>query len=200
MTKVKLKELCRNIIAKNNPINKTDTVFLLTKIFPNHAWWFQKNTKEILFVDIIDNEWGNKCFQLNYVDGTKDDISWAKSISPPSLKTEVFAILRNIIQPQINFYKDTIDITWERCHLTDNQLLANFHVDHIYPFDDLALDWINENDFNLGVLITMAIDVPNKVGFQEFSNDDLNASWYDYHQVHATLRPTTKEANLRRKK
>ncbi len=197
MTKKALKEKCRIIAEKGNPVNAEDQAFLLNDVFPNHLWWFQKSAKEIDHVYVANAKYGTKGFRLKYTDGSDDDISYYKAINRPKAGYEVHQTLRSLIEPQIKAYRSQVDISWELCGITGKPLPVKFHIDHIQPFNELADAWMKENNQTVGELLKLIVDA-EQTGESKFSDEALNTSWCEYHLKHAQLQPTTPKANLKK--
>lgn len=114
-------------------------------------------------------------------------------------RKNVIAALRQLINPQIKTYKDSVRRQLNgpmghklRCALTgDHICMGEYHIDHRYPFKNLVEDWCRQVGKDLE-----HIDVVCRGTKCYLKDNQLAESFYDYHMMHAQLQVTTAKANM----
>lgn len=120
-------------------------------------------------------------------------------------KNACLAIMRALIQPQIEAYKasykDKLAFLLANnmqeaarklllCPLSGKPLAnGQVHCDHIYPFSRLVADWLAENSLSFEQIV---------IRKKNFVDEKLAESWADYHLAKACLQMTSAKANLRK--
>ncbi len=199
MTKKFKKEKANAIKLKGLPILEEDVNFLINEIFINHSDWATKQGEGIKEITFGPDGYGQVCYFITRVDGTKVDISVPYSLRALNKKRMVKGTLRFLIKDQISDFRKEVKRTGERCALSGVVLPDNFHIDHHNPsFNELADTWLEGKNINS----LYAETKPHKYyrGVHIFKNLDLTADWQYYHLIEANLQPTTLEANLRKKR
>lgn len=107
-------------------------------------------------------------------------------------RKRALAAMRNIVQPQIDSYKQRIrNKGLVRSSETGKPILGTYHVDHVYPFIRLVEEWCRENSLDLETLPVKCRGV--RCGFQSV---ELSESWFDYHALHAEFQVLDVRENL----
>lgn len=135
-----------------------------------------------------------RCFWLTYVDGTVDDVSWSKCLSPPTPERKFAYACRRAIDNQISrFRQESFDAKFDReirCPISNEILdMGSCDVDHVPP-ETFARLTARFQDLH-----SVAI---NTVTYEEnghFADSTLKQSWADYHLANAQLRLTSRHAN-----
>jgi len=113
----------------------------------------------------------------------------------------VLVALRQIIQPQIDMYRKSVNRQLKsqlrykvRCAITKQTLnYGDFHIDHKYPFKLIVEDWCRHYHVDLDTISVKCRGTKCKL-----SRTELAESFFDYHLLHAQLQPTTSSANLKK--
>lgn len=126
-----------------------------------------------------------------------------KSPTPIHVKDRknVIAALRQLINPQIKTYKDSVRRQLNgpmghkvRCSLTGEHIcMGEYHIDHKYPFKNLVEDWCRQVGKDLE-----HIDVVCRGTKCYLKDNQLAESFYDYHMMNAQLQVTTARANMQK--
>lgn len=114
-------------------------------------------------------------------------------------KQDVISALRQLIDPQIKAYKDSVRRQLNgpfrhkiRCSITGEHIcMGEYHIDHKYPFKNIVEDWCREIGKDLE-----HIDVVRRGTKCYLRDSELAESFYDYHMIHSQLQVTTAKANL----
>ena len=195
---------CKQILNEKGIISEDNKSFLLD-VFKNHREWILKKGKGIIniYTDTAKHEksYNQKCFYLVRNDGSVTDISYIKSIYPPSKKTDISNACRYAVREEIeNYKKNQIIFGATRCAIT-NEILKynNTHIDHFdMSFKDLVKIWLKDKNVDdIYLSINKNKDLESKKYFKDLN---LNTSFLDFHNKNTNLRAVTKKANLTRKR
>jgi len=149
------------------------------------------------------NRFGNPSLFVERRDGTFEDFSYQKCLTPPTHSARVTAAFRHAIVEQILAAKA---VAWHHadslgrvpCEVTGELIDVNrAHVDHAYPatFDAMLRAFLYEHRLTLE-----AVDVqahPSGQGV-ELKDPWLRRTWQQYHQAHAVLRIVDAAVNVQR--
>ena len=127
-------------------------------------------------------------------------------------KGEVLSAMRGLIAYQIAEFKQGVKrriaelyadgsagaaaeaMRLSKCALSNKPLhLAKVHVDHVYPFSKLSLDWANEQK-----LVLCQQKLAGRGLIKVFASNKLNESWKTYHAKHAQLQLTSAKSNMQK--
>ena len=204
MNKKQQKEKCKQILYSNGKISNENQKFLLN-VFENHREW---NIKKGVGVDYIyvdkayhEKSYNQKCFYIARKDGSVTDISYNKSIHPPSKLTDISRACRYSIKEEIeNFKSKNIFFGITKCAITKTILKYNeTHIDHYdLDFKDLVKYWLKDKDINE---VFDSINNTTDLTFEtSFVKPELNKSFLKFHNSNTNLRAVTSNANLTRKR
>jgi hypothetical protein len=198
MTKKEIIERCKKML--NNQDEPIDYDFLLSKVFPLHPEWEQKQGVGIKEIKVGKTKYFNNCFVIYRIDGSCTDISYMKSINNPSKKFQIKSALRDAIKHDIQEFRKTIKYGIDRCIFTDEILLPeNTHIDHFdLDFNVLANKFIeiHGEDYLFGEINIMKDNVYETT----FNNLLLILKFRYFHNANTNLRAISKKANLSRPK
>ena len=200
MTKTQKKQMAREIRAKGNPISKEDTDFMINEIFSMHPEWEKKKGAGISKLFVGPDRSGNICYYIERKDDTTVPISFLAALAPLNKERAVKSVLRAIIEPQIDMFRETVDPLLDVCGITGEELGEKFHIDHEIPFNDIANEWLADKNIDELYAISVRVKNPKRIGDHTFSDNALVKDWYDFHEKKAILRPAIPKANLKRKR
>lgn len=112
-------------------------------------------------------------------------------------KKDALAAMRQIISPQISEFRKSVNRQLKRgksltCPVSKEFIsCGEWHVDHVYPFKNLAEEWARLEKIDLE-----RIEVYCRGTKCYFKNTELAESWWDFHQVNARLQALSAKANL----
>jgi hypothetical protein len=204
MNKKEKKEKCREILYSNKEISKKNQIFLVD-VFKNHREWNVKKGVGVdyIYVDVAhhDKSYNQKCFYIARKDGSVTDISYNKSIHPPSKFTDISTACRYSVKEEIEKFKtQNIIFGITKCAITNTILKYDeTHIDHYdLDFEDLVKYWLKEKNVNE---IFKSINTTKDLTFETFfTKQELNSSFIEFHNSNTNLRAVTANANLTRKK
>ena len=187
-TKKLLEQKIRSIIA-GTPIGaslgKVDTQFM-TWVLSYHDEFEYKCGLGLRGLMIGLDQYGNRYFLIERVDGSKIDISWVHALTPNSSKRKWFlAALRQEVGDQILDFRKSSGKT---CGICGSEISGVSHVDHVKPFRVLVADFFGG-------------DTHDTIDMGEYSllcDRDLAQSWKDYHMQNAELQITHQHCNLKK--
>ena len=181
------KGVCSSLV-KERPTDYRE----MMELFANHPEYPYK-TRDVVDMNITRNTLNRTAFQFNLIrkNGEIEDISYRYCISKPRENHKFLDAMRNCIKPQIWTFRNNLnDVKCELCKKTEN-----IHIDHIYMFKNLVIDFLiinpdkphvfNDSSDNTYVFRSEDVEYANK--------------WYEYHKLNATLRPLCAKCNLTRK-
>ena len=168
---------CKQILNEKGIISEDNKTFLLD-VFKNHREWDLKKGKGIIniYTDTAKHEksYNQKCFYLVRNDNSVTDISYVKSIYPPSKKTDISSACRNSIKEEIeNYKKNKIIFGKSRCAITNEILKYNdTHIDHYdMSFKDLVKKWLKDKNVDdIYLSINKTKDLESKKYFKRFKS------------------------------
>lgn len=196
-TKKAATEAVRGILYSydlGSTLGAEDEAFMLD-VFWLHPEWELKRGCGIASVQVEQN-FGTRGFWLTRTDGTRTDISFVKSLTPPRQEHDVRAALRTEIREQVRQFKAASLAPGVVCPITAQPLDAtNAHVDHAPPeFDELIAMFLAANQLSFDHISVN----PTEDGSTDtlMADRHLAAMWQEFHREHASLRLVTKTANL----
>ena len=132
-------------------------------------------------------------FLVKRIDESQRDFSWRNSLSPKSAKHKLTGILRFLIQPQIQDFKNRA--FRGRCETCNSPLSPeNCEVDHADPtFKQLMDEWLRTVR-----LSPDDIAIVGRTQYQAHSyleDPVLAQAWVEYHEINARLRCVCKPCN-----
>lgn len=191
-------EYFKNILNKglNDSLlnNRKQDYDELMELFKKHPEYPSK-LKGVIDLKIITNIRNSKYYEFNLIkdNGSIEDISYRCCIYTRNSNLDFLNAMRNSIKPQIKEFRFMSKNKCEFCGDT-----SNIHIDHIYLFKYLVLDFKKLFD-QKDIPITFDDGIDNIAIFKK-EDKDFSDSWYEYHKTHATLRPLCKRCNLSRSK
>ena len=199
-TKKEVEDKIRIIVKTKNPINKTNTDFLI-KVLTHHHKFLQKCGVGIKYLEIRTNSSWNGPSQGIWIirnDNTEEDISWVTALKPdgkPTIKEEVSDSARYEISSQIHEFHDNGNCS--RCELCENIMIRynGLHVDHIKPFEELFKNFLQFKNITYSDIQTEDLGVES-----QFKDRIIAEEWFNFHKTNSTLRLVHKKCNLQRKK
>ena len=204
MNKKQQREKCKEILYSDGKISNEDQKFLID-VFKNHREWEMKKGVGIDYIYVgkayHEKSYNQKCFYIARKDGSYTDISYVKSIHPPSKLTDISNACRYSVKQEIeNFKSNNIIFGVTKCAITKTILKHNeTHIDHYdLDFKDLVKQWLKDKDVNE---VFNSINSTQDLTFEtKFIKPELNKSFLNFHNSNTNLRAVTSNANLTRKK
>lgn len=167
-----------------------DLAFMLA-LLREHPRYAEKAGAGIAKLVVQRNGSGQKEFGIVRVDGSRDNFSYRKILTPLSARTEVNKALRREILPQIQAFRD------EALRRRNESFeLDTWHVDHLPPsFEEMRDNWLRGMRLTLDDLAL--IPVQDGDGLM-LADREFAASWQRYHQRHARLDLKTRVDHVER--
>jgi hypothetical protein len=158
----------------------------------------EKTQGEISYFSVGADSYNGRCFYLHRPDGTKTDFGSKKCLDGERRDNLVFGAMRTAVMDQTQeFRQSQFDRGPVRCPFKGVVLnLSNVHVDHTPPrtFYKLVQEWLAVSGLPLAdVAISESED--NQM-FRQMTDPRQRVSWCQFHRSNATLRLTSKLANL----
>jgi hypothetical protein len=200
MTKQEKTKRCREILYKyslNSPISDFNEVKFLQSIFEGHSEWEQKKGSGIDYISTQMTQYNNKCFVIHRMDGSSTDISFTKSITNKSKKSEIKDACRYSIESIIiNFRNENVIYGETKCPVTNEILYKNdIHIDHYdLTFNELFNIWIEKYDENF--LYSKINRTKDNSIITEFTDNEITNDFILFHNNNTNLRAVTKFGNL----
>lgn len=201
------KTICNKYFSKilkynkiNSKIDKKyhdDVLFLFTR----HPKYKRLSKFGIEFIYVGYDLYRYRCFFVKLGSGGSDSFSIKKCIDVKDDSDFVkfqqccrYSIMNQIIKFKFDKRQEdgtfVSDISGDLIHKED------VHVDHIYEFVNMVVDFINENYIDIcNIEYDSSIPMTTR-----FSDESLSKKFYDYHLNKATLRIVSSKENLRRKR
>lgn len=97
---------CKKLLYSSNlgvPLEKEDSDYLLTQIFPLHRKWKEKTAGKEVYGVIVHSHpvYKNRCFALLVRGGEPVDISFLECINRPGLVKDIEGACLNALDPEI---------------------------------------------------------------------------------------------------
>lgn len=200
MKQTALTKKCQEILYKYNlkaNVNEDDEIQFLLSVFENHNEWESKNGVGIQSISIMQSQYGNRCFQLNRIDGTYTDISFTQSIKKPSKISDIKRACRHAIREEVIKYRnDNVQFGKTVCPFSNEVLTKlNTHIDHYdLTFDEMFKLWVSEKDINL--LYAKVNETKDNEFETYFIDDSIKQDFRIFHNSNSKLRAVSKNANL----
>lgn len=169
------------------------------ELFARHPEWDQKRGCGIACVKVVESPiYGDRCFWIYRTDGSDTDISYLTCVKSKGKtpRAQFMAAARCAVVDQIiKFKRKAFNGRFVvHCEITGKLVSEdNADVDHIFPFarlvdrfitqyhiDIAAVEYVNKGD---GDIVTC------------FSSDIIEQKWKAFHEKHAKLQITHREAN-----
>lgn len=200
-TKKAAKDFVREIISRNNVKQSLegDDFLFVSDLLAIHPESEQKIGGGIsrIFVDLDAQYQRNKCFYLEWRDGSSTDFSWLSCIDGRNIRREIFDAFRNSIAYQIDNFKAEQLPAGLTCPYTNESLHnGNSHVDHESPltFYVLVSGFIKKESINIS---DVEISDPEDNQFTaSLIDEQFIERWQQYHLSTAKLRVISKTGNL----
>lgn len=171
MTKKDKKEKCKKLLYQEN-LSKEDKIWLINQVFKNHRDYKKKIGNNPMDIFVADSIRGTKCFFIEKSDGTSIDISFHQALSPSTKKGDVDKVLRNIVEYQIQDFRNK------------NNIPKDWDIDHYdLEFKDIVNFFMVGKDYE--ELHKNIIDKDNFT--QTFKHLDLIKEFQDLHKCLAKL-------------
>jgi hypothetical protein len=146
---------------------------------------------------------GHRRFEIVRPDGSVNDFSYLKCISPPKNRhfvDVIWAMRCDVIEQTRSFHDAAFKgNSTVRCGITGLPIKRKgSHVDHAPPltFQVLAFNFLKEVGLRIEEVAVTAVGRLNTCAAKYLADRDLALKWQEYHQSHADLRITSKAANL----
>lgn len=200
MKQNELTKKCQEILYKYNlkaQVIEDEEIQFLLSVFEKHNEWESKNGAGIKSISIMQSQYGNRCFQLNRVDGTFTDISFTQSIKKPSKISDIKKACRHAIREEvIKFRNDNVQFGNTVCTFSKEVLTkSNTHIDHFdFTFDEMFKLWILDKDINL--LYTRINETKDNEFETYFIDESVKQDFTIFHNNNSKLRAVSKNANL----
>ena len=197
-TKKAALEVCREILNSYQPGETVSDGHreILLDLFGYHTEWESKCGCGVQSIQVERNIFTSG-FWIIRVDGSRTDISYIKSLSPPSHESQVRAGFRSAIIQQILDFRAAAFSKSEtiQCAVTGDLIQReNSHADHQVTFKQLVDDFMA----NRGLHMEQIEILPTKDGklLTRLMDEKLVADWAEYHKKHAVLRMVKASVNL----
>jgi len=199
------KELSQYVNRIKNTINECDSIkteypeeyFFLNELIKRHPEYEEKVYKMVdLKMCMNKLKTGFEIVIINN-DNTTTSISLPTCISSKSstIEQNIKRALRTVIQPQIDYYKQT--------HLLECQLCGdcerNIHIDHVIQFEELVDMFIKKYNIKIPTTFDRLTDGTNKTCLCD-ADKHIGILFYKFHEEHAILRSLCVQCNLSRSK
>lgn len=190
-TQKEAKDYVRDLYATTQLGRITNPEF--ERILTYHPNYEEKVGCGIDHLELSFNDYNQKVVYICRIDQTIDSFSWITCITRPSpekiYKYNLNSALRQAIQDQISEFRHTHELSCPCGYQGEN-----FHVDHVYPFKELAGEFLktHETPIRFGKCLLTQQSILEDCSFRE--------AWQQYHQENAHLRILCKTCNLTRKK
>ena len=181
-------------------LNKEDTKAFIELY---NKYYIPDDNKPLVKVHIVElenNGWGshsyNKHFRINKYLENDYTVSIKRLSGKESTEDEKLnKALRTVINSQIIQFRKTNKLNPNnKCPLNGGCLGVDAQVDHIKPFKELVNDFKREMNYN-------EIEYYYNKEKKEYDlNEPYKTEWFNYHDLFASLRYTSKQGNLTRKK
>ena len=200
MNKTQIKDYVNRLVGRYETevdLSAEDFDFMLTLLL-SHENSTEKIGPGVKRMWLQSTRYGNKCFWLERLDGTKTDFSYYKCLTASNDHSDYLKACRKAIEPLVIGVRDSVFGDRDKicCPILGIQITRHeSHVDH-YPhqFIDLAKEFfisqnkkieVDHGDGRIGVI---------------FKDKDMEKSWVEFHEKHASLRVISEKANLQLKK
>lgn len=200
MNKKQLNEKCKEILngleVGDYVCDPNDLEFLLS-VFEGHQEWEGKQGCGIKGVFVDKTDFGGRCFWLDRFDGTITDISYIKSITPPTKLADINKACRTAIQPIIKEFRNkNVTFGETRCPFTNEILTySNTHIDHYdLMFYELFKLWIDK--YNIDEIYNVVNKSTDGDVNTRFTDYAIEQDFIKFHNANTHLRAVSKKANL----
>lgn len=144
------------------------------------------------------NDWGNKCFFIVRVDGSREEFSYRSCISPKNPWRYFTDAMRSMVNPSIEAWKDEAfsrAVTYPCAECSIPLWRASAVVDHAHPrpFEVLVKLWLETR-----CLEFEALDYrKNQTGLYSFTDPMLTHNWVGFHNTNASPRLLCQRCNAK---
>ena len=199
MKKIQLLQKCKKMLNGELELNVT---WLIENIFINHPNFNKKVEGGLKDIIIKKNKYNEKGFYILKNDNSITDISFYKSISYPSKKTEISKGLRNIIKKDIYEYRKQVFLKEKvYCEICHKRIFNNLncHIDHKHPTFNNIVNYFLK-DKNIDDLFNLLKGFENNSEEKYFSDEKIISDFYILHKNIAKLQVLCSKCNLSKKK
>lgn len=187
-------KFCQSIIASGT-VSQVELPTLIS-ILSQHSEWEEKVGVGLKSISIGAGQYGTKCFYINRIDGTMEDISFRHAISPRTPLSQIKSACRYAIREVIEQKRNTVNFGVDKCPFTGEFLLPdNTHIDHYdKTFAELFNFWfLGQNE----ELLFKAVNKTVGGGTHTyFTDNQINSDFLNFHNRNTHLRAVSSYANL----
>jgi hypothetical protein len=195
-TKTALEDYLRALVARyadHTPLDSNDFEFVvdLLRLHPKDKI---KGGIQSIHIAPPPDYPKTRCFWLTYLDGSTDNVSWGKCLSPPSPERKLAYACRRAVDGQISWFRqrffDENLMEESRCPITGEALqMGDCDVDHEKPntFEALVAMFLSNNAVEIA-----SIEYSDD---GNFADPALLAKWAKFHETHCRLRVVSRRAN-----
>lgn len=169
------------------------------ELFQRHPEWEQKRGCGVACIKVIKNPvFGDRCFWIYRTDGSDTDISYltcvkAKHKTPRSqfMAAARFAVVDQVIEFKRQVFNGKFLVP---CKITGKLISEDqAEVDHVFPFARLVDRFITQ--YHIDVELIEYINKGDGDIITCFKSDVIEQKWKAFHEKHAKLQITHREAN-----
>ena len=170
-------------------------------LFKRHPKYNKLKSIGINYIYVSKDIYNYRCFRVSLSNGISDSFSINKCINSKNENqfTKFHAASREAVKSQILEFRllNKKHGNYFISEISNKKIKPKeTHVDHIYEFNNIVIDFINE--FNIDIdTIEFDENIPMVISFIDTK---IEKDFYDYHKQKATLRVVSKHENLSRKR
>jgi hypothetical protein len=203
-TKAAIRERVRSILyayPTGTRVSSKDSAFLL-ELLHNHPNAEEKIGCGVEAFEVRQESSISRCFYLIRIDGSTENFSYEKLLSPPTRLAVFKAVCRTLVYRQVlrfksaHFRQHAREDGRVQCPITRKWIMQEeAHVDHIPPdtFAKLLANFTAQYDIDAEKIEIQ--DSGSSIG-KTFADADLTENWMRYHEMNAKLRVVSTLANL----
>ena len=169
-------------------------------LFVRHPKYGRMSKHGIKFIYVGKDLYGYRCFFIKLGNGGVDSFSIKKCIDSKddSLFIKFQQACRTAVIDQIISFKNSSIINGNYVSAISGNIIPidDVHVDHVYYFLNLVVDFISEYSIDLNT-VEFDSDIPMTMSFRDLN---LIKKFSEFHRKHAELRIVSSYENLTRKK
>jgi hypothetical protein len=177
-----------------------DLAFML-EILKTHPEYGQKAGAGIKSMSVETEPIWNRtrCFVVLRNDQTRTDFSFMECLKHTSHAHKFKIALRTAIAHEITLFRvKTFEVGPVYCPCTGERLqYLGSHVDHKSPktFNKLVSDFVDEYGIDVSGVVINGAGIDNNYR-DTLADEELEASWIEFHRAHADLQVVSEKANL----
>jgi hypothetical protein len=196
-SKQAVRDTCKNILKVYGPgskVSNPEHVEFLAGLLDLHENRDGKVGAGVRSFEVERTTYGNCCFWLTRVDGSRTDWSIERCLRPLRQGERATQAFRNAVISQVVAFK-ALQAFPMVCPFNGETLTADTcHIDHKVPFAALLVRFAAKEGLELEHVQTRAhLDGETH---QELADEKLRERWQLFHRVNARLRIVSREANL----